>query len=431
MANYNVSVTSSSFYDPEVGTQRFTNINPSSVTLKTGDTLTVTYTQQSGGQSYVDITSFASGFWNSTANARLYNGNSVVRTLLASSGSDGVVANFPYYLFTDRTCTVTATPNIDTTPDNFTLGDDIINADRSTVYQSSSVTVSGIDTPITASVTNSAVFTVNNTSYSSATSANKTVSNGDVIRVWMTSSPNYLTSLNTTLSLNGVTDYWQVRTIAQPLNPQDGTIIPLGISSGSISMLNLRDLFGRPTYQSDTISMSDLYNGGNLVPSITQNSSIPTSGAISLSNFYNSSTSFMFEKQPPSKQIEEFSTQATGTMQAQWVMNITPTGQGDFDIGYGMLKSSALEYRWIITGGNQLTRMVIDGVGYTTSSSSYTSSWGNTGTLQLERDWYSANTSFDIFGTAKLEVRKVYNGNTYTIQSASASWQLHKFNSIE
>jgi hypothetical protein len=210
-----------------------------------------------------------------------------------------------------------------------------------------------------------------------------------------------------------------------------GTKIPLGISSGAISMGNLKEFYGKPVYTSETISMSDLYKGGNLVPSIGENSSIPLSGAISLSNFYSSYTVLNFEKQPINKWIEEFSTQSTGTMQAQWVMNITPTGQGDFDIGYGMLKASDIEYRWTVTGGNQLTRMVIDGTVYTTSSSTYTSPWGSTGTLQLERDWLSANTSFEISGTAKLEVRKIWNSVTYSATSGTASWKLHKFNSIE
>jgi hypothetical protein len=209
------------------------------------------------------------------------------------------------------------------------------------------------------------------------------------------------------------------------------TLIPLGIISGAISMGNLSDFFGTPSYTSDTIAMSDLYKGGYLVPNISENSQVPTSGSVSLSNFYSSYTRLEFDKHPTTKWIEEFSTQSTGTMQAQWVMNITPTGQGDFDVGYGMLKASDLEYRWVVTGGNQLTRMVIDGNVYTTSSSTYTSPWGSTGTLQLERDWTSANQSFEISGTARVEVRKVWNSVTYTISSSSASWKLHKFNSVE
>lgn len=208
-------------------------------------------------------------------------------------------------------------------------------------------------------------------------------------------------------------------------------LIPFGVISGAISMGSISDFFGTPSYTSDTISMSDLYKGGYLVPNIAENYQIPTSGSMSLSNFYSSYTNLTFDKQPVNKHIEEFSTQSTGTMQAQWVMNITPTGQGDFDIGYGMLKASSLEYRWVVTGANQLTRMVINGNVYTTSSSTYTSPWGSTGTLQLERDWTSANQSFEISGTAKLEVRKVWNSVTYSISSNLASWTLHKFNSVE
>ena len=61
-------------------------------------------------------------------------------------------------------------------------------------------------------------------------------------------------------------------------------------SSGPISIggsttgqsINLE--FGRTATQQT--SMSQLYRGGAIVPDATANSSVPTSGAISLSNFY-------------------------------------------------------------------------------------------------------------------------------------------------
>jgi hypothetical protein len=58
----------------------------------------------------------------------------------------------------------------------------------------------------------------------------------------------------------------------------------IGIASGTISLLNLQNFFGG----SNPASLSEYYRGGGLVPNITENSAIPTSGTISLSNFYNS-----------------------------------------------------------------------------------------------------------------------------------------------
>ena len=53
-------------------------------------------------------------------------------------------------------------------------------------------------------------------------------------------------------------------------------------SSGTISLANVQSEFGG----SNPISISEYYRGGAEVPNVSINNSIPTSGAISLSNFY-------------------------------------------------------------------------------------------------------------------------------------------------
>ena len=85
----------------------------------------------------------------------------------------------------------------------------------------------------------------------------------------------YSSSVTTTLNLNGVTDTWRTTTLAAPVNPSSGTLIPFGVTSGAIDMNSLREFFGKPTYNSNTIAMNNLYRGGDLVPDITQNNSIP------------------------------------------------------------------------------------------------------------------------------------------------------------
>lgn len=420
MANHNVSITSSSFYDPEMGTERFTSANPSSLNITQGDTVTFTYTQQSGGQSYVTMTNFDSGEWNSTANATLYNGQSVVRTRTAV-GSDTVTANFPASSFTDRNISITAVSNIDDTPDSFNLGAFVSSASRSTVYQAQTVTVSGLSggTSITASITNG-VFTVNDGSYSNATSSSKSVQNGDSIRVWNTSSSSYSTAITTTLNLNGVTDTWRITTAAAPIDPQNGVLIPLGITSGAIDMNTLRDFFGAPTYQSNQIAMTDLYKGGQLVPNITQNSSVPTSGTISLSNLYSSYTSFFWEKDPTSKFAFEPSWTGGGTATLAWNMS-TNSGTSDIEVGYNQLKLD-VEYRYTVTNTNGLSRIIANGVTTNNPTGTYTSPWiGEATTLILERD-YNTNNSISLDGTVSFEVRKVHNGTTYTLPTKSALW---------
>lgn len=421
MAQYYVTITSSSFYDPEMGVSRFTSVSPSITNATVGDTVQFRYLRQSGGQSYVDIVGYGS-IWSATTNTRLYHNNVVTRTL-TSAGSDTLTANFPSSSFIDRNFTVNSASNIDTTPDSFDLGAFVTTAERSTVYKApKTVTVSGLSsgTSITASITNG-VFTVNDTNYSNATSANKSVSNGDSIRVWHTSSSSYSTSVTTTLDLNGVTDIWRTTTIAQPVNPQSGTLIPLGITSGSISMGALKDFYGRPNYPNNTISMSELYKGGSLVPNITQNSSVPTSGVISLSNLYGSHTSLFWDKEPVAKHA--FTTaQGSGTMGVTWNWSFTSGGVGDFDVGYGLLKTQ-VEYRWVVTTNSTTkpTRIIYGGTTYTGISTTHTTPWDADGTLTIELDHGAGQV--DVNGTAMLECRKVWNGSTYTI-SSTTNWSL-------
>ena len=53
-------------------------------------------------------------------------------------------------------------------------------------------------------------------------------------------------------------------------------------SSGAISLANVQSEFG----SSNPIGINEYYRGGSNVPNSSANSSIPTSGTISLSNFY-------------------------------------------------------------------------------------------------------------------------------------------------
>ena len=56
----------------------------------------------------------------------------------------------------------------------------------------------------------------------------------------------------------------------------------ISITSGTISLGDLRTFFG----DSGSIALGDLYRGGSLVPNISQNNSVPTSGTIDLADLY-------------------------------------------------------------------------------------------------------------------------------------------------
>ena len=53
-------------------------------------------------------------------------------------------------------------------------------------------------------------------------------------------------------------------------------------TSGEISLYDIRDEFG----QSNPVPIQDYYRGGGIVPDIPENSSVPTSGSISVQDFY-------------------------------------------------------------------------------------------------------------------------------------------------
>ena len=56
----------------------------------------------------------------------------------------------------------------------------------------------------------------------------------------------------------------------------------ISITSGVISFNDLRTFFG----DTGSLALGDLYRGGGIVPNISQNNSIPTSGTIDLSDLY-------------------------------------------------------------------------------------------------------------------------------------------------
>lgn len=66
------------------------------------------------------------------------------------------------------------------------------------------------------------------------------------------------------------------------LNSGEIIKVPPLQSSGTITLLDIQTEFGG----SNPISINEYYRGGGLVPNISINNSIPTSGQISLSDFY-------------------------------------------------------------------------------------------------------------------------------------------------
>jgi len=100
----------------------------------------------------------------------------------------------------------------DSDPDLFTF-DGVQSAALSTTYTSNTVTISGIETSVTVQASNGAQTSVNGGTFSTA---NKTISNGQTLRVRMVSSGNYNTAKTTTVQVGSSSATWTITTLTEP-----------------------------------------------------------------------------------------------------------------------------------------------------------------------------------------------------------------------
>lgn len=101
---------------------------------------------------------------------------------------------------------------LDTSPDAISF-DSVADAEVSTLYTSNTVTVNGVQIPVTLSVTNGATSSVNGGAYSTA---NKTVTNNDTITLQMTSSANFGTQKTTGVTVGDFNTTWRITTKSEP-----------------------------------------------------------------------------------------------------------------------------------------------------------------------------------------------------------------------
>jgi hypothetical protein len=130
------------------------------------------------------------------------------------------------------------------TPSPFNFIDQT-NVELSTTVTSNTITVSGI-TSATSITIAGGTYSINGGSY---TSAGGTVNNGDTVTVQLTSSGNYSTTTNATLTIGGVSDTFSVTTLAGDSTPDQFTF-----KDKKGASLN-------KVYTSDTITVSGITVG--------------------------------------------------------------------------------------------------------------------------------------------------------------------------
>ncbi|HQI73632.1 MAG TPA: hypothetical protein PLM65_10805 [Smithella sp.] len=119
----------------------------------------------------------------------------------------------------------------DTTPETFIFTDQTRVA-VSTVVTSNAITVTGIDTAAPVSITGGA-YSINGGDY---TTANGTVNNGDTVNVRQTSSENFATKTDTTLTIGGVSDTFSVTTVMFSFTDQTNVELNTTITSNAITV---------------------------------------------------------------------------------------------------------------------------------------------------------------------------------------------------
>ena len=212
-------------------------------------TVTASYSGDTGGFRIGNSGSYT------TADKTLTN-NQVVQVYLSTSASYGTSTNATITIGGVSDTFTATTIAADTTPNSFTFNDQSAAAANTLVY-SNIITIVGINTSVTASISgNSAEMQVNSGSY---TSSNQTISVGDTIRLRMTSSATAGATVNTTLTVGGTSDTWSVTTTTATLLWSVGLALGSFSASGFLSQGFSTYIGGGHGTATDT--SCDLYNG--------------------------------------------------------------------------------------------------------------------------------------------------------------------------
>jgi len=334
----------------------------SPLTITEGDTVTFTWISSVAGAppSQLNFGNISTNTFTDGSLATLYSvGSSFTRTVKTG----GTIPNAD-------SCRVSTTgsgfsywylyrvSSIDTLPDNFSLGTDIVNANPLQTYYTDIVTITGINTPVTASANNGGLISKNNGSYASS----QTISNGDKIRVKIISNSSYSSTKVTSVTVGSRVVTFNVTTMA---SPAAGQIIPIGITSGNISIRDLSDLFGKPRYDVN-VPLSNYLKapGGTRVPDISQNSAVSSSLPLSLRSFLGSATSFYVSTYPANKIISYDTTSQGGTFYLRWEVGV------DWFLGFHPDVMNIAEYRYVVTETGSST-------GVSASSAVAIGTWSN------------------------------------------------------
>ena len=389
--------------------------------MNAGDVLTIIHNSFLGDGGTISVTGFSTNQFTSNSNMSLAEGASSTRTIKTAPTASTVNITCSHAGISNGTIYLNVVSSTDNTPNAFSF-DSVANANPSQEYALGSFTVTGINVGVTAVASGTAGTKTSLTLGGTPTTANKTVTNNQVVYVYGTSSASYGASTSATVTINTVS---HTSTITNIGDPSAGTRIPLGITSGAISLDSIRKLFGPATYGPiyGTAAMNTYYRNGTYVPNITSgtpnNSNIPTSGVIDLQDFYSCGTSLYYSS-PPSNQFENVDT-GSGA-----VTRTITFSTNSWTLGYGPSMKYLVDYRFINDieiyselAGGIATTAVLNGSTYNleTASDPITSPWSSNGVAQIT---CVANNLSEAFVVVKLTIEarhKVYTAYTTSTQA--------------
>jgi len=314
----------------------------SRINIEAGDTLSIAHNAFLSGGGNITVSGFSTNQFTSASNLVLAEGATGTRVIKSSPTLANVNINCAESGSSNGTIFLAVT-GADNTPNAFSLGvNRIANPSEQTYFDA--VTITGIDVAVTASASNGQVALQSGTSAERTFGSSKTITNNDIVLTRATAPSGYSQSKTITLSVGNTSD---AATLSTPSNPATGTQINLGISSGTISMDNMLDLFMGQSQSfwnyTRASDMGSLYKGGSYVPNISANSSIPTSGTIDFSDYYGCATTFYVSTLPPNKATfrDTNANQLTGNL--YWELGV------DWDIGFGVGQRYNTEVYYAVT----------------------------------------------------------------------------------
>lgn len=352
MADHTVSISTN--YESEGGGFYTISFLPNNATLKTGDKLFFRWVSHTGGNEPTRLTveGFNTSAFDSGANLLIEDNNSVpvFRTVDTDTTQSVILTVLPSSGNGSKNFTANVSSNIDSTPDTFDLGSPQTQANPGSVYSADFVKVLGVTpaTDISVTITNGAETSLDGITFSTAP---KIAYLDDVIYTRMVAPP-YGQSTTTTLSMNGVTDTW---TISTRIDPENGQKLYFGRGTGDVKLSDIASFFGVFDLFAD-LKLTNYYKNNTLVPDISENSTIPVSGEIKLTNFRGAATSFYFSEFPANK-FERVNTLNAGT-QTYYIPFDLDT---DWNMGFGPGMNDASEFKmefieqWLSVGGGNRT----------------------------------------------------------------------------